>query len=51
MKGAVNRMMPATMTVNDTEYTVLQLLGKEKGGYFSLVTDGTTQAPERTDET
>lgn len=28
------------MTVNDTEYTVLQLLGKGKGGYSYLVTDG-----------
>lgn len=32
--------MPDTMTVNDTEYTVLQLLGKGKGGYSYLVTDG-----------
>ena len=28
------------MTVNDREYTVLQLLGKGKGGYSYLVTDG-----------
>lgn len=28
------------MTVNDTEYTVLRLLGKGKGGYSYLVTDG-----------
>lgn len=27
------------MTVNDTEYTVLRLLGKGKGGYSYLVTD------------
>ena len=24
---------PDTMTVNDTEYTVIKLLGKGKGGY------------------
>ena len=29
-----------TMTVNETEYTVLRLLGKGKGGYSYLVTDG-----------
>jgi tRNA A-37 threonylcarbamoyl transferase component Bud32 len=28
------------MTVNDRDYTVLQLLGKGKGGYSYLVTDG-----------
>ena len=28
------------MTVNETEYTVLRLLGKGKGGYSYLVTDG-----------
>ena len=28
------------MTVNDREYTVLRLLGKGKGGYSYLVTDG-----------
>ena len=28
------------MTGNDTEYTVLRLLGKGKGGYSYLVTDG-----------
>ena len=32
--------MPDTMTVNDTEYTVLRPLGKGKGGYSYLVTDG-----------
>lgn len=32
--------MPDTMTVNDTEYTVLRLLGKGTGGYSYLVTDG-----------
>lgn len=31
------------MTVNGAEYTALQLLGKGKGGYSYLVTDGTTQ--------
>jgi len=30
-----------TMTVNEKEYTVLRLLGKGKGGYSYLVTDGT----------
>ena len=35
--------MPDTMTVNGAEYTVLHLLGKGKGGYSYLVTDGTTQ--------
>ena len=32
-----------TMTVNDAEYTVIKLLGKGKGGYSYLVTDGTAQ--------
>lgn len=32
-----------TMTVNDAEFTVFRLLGKGKGGYSYLVTDGTTQ--------
>ena len=31
------------MTVNGAEYAVLHLLGKGKGGYSYLVTDGTTQ--------
>ncbi|MBU5451651.1 hypothetical protein KQI10_00460 [Pseudoflavonifractor sp. MSJ-30] len=31
------------MTVNDAEYTVIKLLGKGKGGYSYLVTDGTAQ--------
>ena len=31
------------MTVNNAEYTVIKLLGKGKGGYSYLVTDGTTQ--------
>ena len=31
------------MTVNDTEYTVIKLLGKGKGGYSYLVTDGRAQ--------
>ena len=31
------------MTVNGTEYAVLRLLGKGKGGYSYLVTDGTAQ--------
>lgn len=29
-----------TLTVNDSEYTVIRLLGKGKGGYSYLVTDG-----------
>lgn len=29
-----------TMTVNDNEYQVIRLLGKGKGGYSYLVTDG-----------
>ncbi len=35
--------MPDAWTVNDTEYTVLRLLGKGKGGYSYLVTDGGAQ--------
>ena len=31
------------MTVNDAEYTVIKLLGKGKGGYSYLVTDGRAQ--------
>ena len=31
------------LTVNDTKYTVLRLLGKGKGGYSYLVTDGRAQ--------
>ena len=34
---------PDTMTVNDIEYTVIKLLGKGKGGYSYLVTDGAAQ--------
>ena len=32
------------MTVNDAEYRVVKLLGKGKGGYSYLVTDGTAQS-------
>ena len=32
-----------TMTGNHAEYTVIKLLGKGKGGYSYLVTDGTAQ--------
>ena len=31
------------MTVNGAEYTVIKLLGKGKGGYSYLVTDGAAQ--------
>ena len=31
------------MTVIDAEYRVIRLLGKGKGGYSHLVTDGTAQ--------
>lgn len=31
------------MTVNDAEYTVIKLLGRGKGGYSYLVTDGRAQ--------
>ena len=31
------------MNINDTEYTVVRLLGKGKGGYSYLVTDGNRQ--------
>ena len=31
------------MAVNDAEYTVIKLLGKGKGGYSYLVTDGRAQ--------
>ena len=32
--------MHDTLTVNDAEYAVIKLLGKGKGGYSYLVTDG-----------
>lgn len=32
-----------TMTVNDIEYDIIKLLGKGKGGYSYLVTDGSKQ--------
>ena len=35
--------MGGTITVNDDEYDVIRLLGKGKGGYSYLVTDGTAQ--------
>lgn len=35
--------MCGTLTINDAEYTVIKLLGKGKGGYSYLVTDGTAQ--------
>lgn len=36
-------MLPRTLSVNETEYKVLCLLGKGKGGYSYLVTDGEQQ--------
>ena len=42
-KRDVNRTMCGTLTINDAEYTVIKLLGKGKGGYSYLVTDGTAQ--------
>lgn len=39
----MNRTMCGTLTINDAEYTVIKLLGKGKGGYSYLVTDGTMQ--------
>ena len=35
--------MPDAWTVNGAEYAVLRLLGKGKGGYSYLVTDGASQ--------
>ena len=35
--------MPEVLTVNRAEYTVVRLLGKGKGGYSYLVTDGASQ--------
>ena len=35
--------MGGTITVNDAEYDVIRLLGRGKGGYSYLVTDGTAQ--------
>ena len=35
--------MSDIMTVNDAEFRVIKLLGKGKGGYSYLVTDGTAQ--------
>ena len=35
--------MPERLNVNDAEYAVIRLLGKGKGGYSYLVTDGTAQ--------
>lgn len=32
--------IPNTLTVNETQYTLVRLLGKGKGGYSYLVTDG-----------
>ena len=36
-------MCEKTMKVNNKEFTVIKLLGKGKGGYSYLVTDGTKQ--------
>ena len=35
--------IPNTLTVNETQYTHVRLLGKGKGGYSYLVTDGAQQ--------
>ena len=35
--------IPNTLTVNETQYTLVRLLGKGKGGYSHLVTDGAQQ--------
>ena len=35
--------MPEVLTVNRAEYSVVRLLGKGKGGYSYLVTDGAVQ--------
>ena len=35
--------IPNTLTVNETQYAVARLLGKGKGGYSYLVTDGAQQ--------
>ena len=35
--------MPEVLTVNRAEYSVIRLLGKGKGGYSYLVTDGAAQ--------
>ena len=35
-----SHLMHDTLTVNDAEYAVIKLLGKGKGGYSYLVTDG-----------
>ena len=40
MKETANGTACGKMTVNDAEYTVLKLLGKGKGGYSYLMTDG-----------
>lgn len=43
LDGEKKQDMPDTMTINDVEFRVIKLLGKEKGGYSYLVTDETTQ--------
>lgn len=43
MKETANGTACGKMTVNDAEYIVLKLLGKGKGGYSYLVTDGEAQ--------
>ncbi len=40
MKETANGTACGKMTVNDAEYIVLKLLGKGKGGYSYLMTDG-----------
>ena len=43
MKPDESSVLRGTMTVNDREYAVLRLLGKGRGGYSYLVTDGTAE--------
>ena len=42
-KGVPIMETPETLSVNGKTYRILKLLGKGKGGYSYLVTDGTAQ--------
>ena len=37
-------MLPEYLTVNDKQYTIIKLLGKGKGGYSYLASDGAKQS-------